>query len=179
MKRVSVVPHDPAWAEAFRLAEAELIGAFAPEPVVVHHIGSTSVPGLWSKPVIDILIEVAALAAAEQATPRLEALGYGAKGEYGIAGRRYFSRPASGRSLKVHLHAFAVGHEGIRRHLAFRDYLRAHPAIAGDYGELKRDLATRHADDRDRYQTEKAAFCQALESAALSWRDGSGLTDSP
>lgn len=101
----------------------------------------------------------------DRASPALERLGYEARGEYGIAGRRYFSRPP-GSSLKVHVHCFEVGHVAIARHLRFRNYLRVHGQAAASYGNLKRKLADTFADDRDGYQAAKAGFIEELLARA-------------
>lgn len=158
-RTVQVLPYNPSWPAAF-VAERDtlrvLLGSAAR---AIHHMGSTAVPGLASKPVLDILVETPSLGMIEQATPALVARGYDARGEYGIEGPRYFSRPAA-PGLKVHLHAFEAGHERIARHLRFRDYLIAHADVAARYAALKHELATRHADDRDAYQEGKASFIE-------------------
>ncbi len=165
---VEVVDYDPEWPTWFQRARGELFVTLDPTHAGVHHVGSTSVPGLASKPVIDILVEVSTLDLVAAATPALEARGFEARGEYGIEGRRYFSRGA-GEGPKVHVHAFAVGHPAIARHIAFRDYLRRHPNVAGEYGELKRALAAVHAEDRDQYQSGKADFVRRTQERALAW----------
>jgi GrpB-like predicted nucleotidyltransferase (UPF0157 family) len=135
----------------------------------IHHIGSTSVPGLAAKPVIDLLAEAPDLGQIDARTASLEADGYEAKGEHGIEHRRYFSRPEAARP-KVHVHVFPVGHPGIARHLLFRDYLRAHHASAREYGRLKQGLARRFSRDRDAYQEAKAAFIEELHRKAGAWQ---------
>jgi GrpB-like predicted nucleotidyltransferase (UPF0157 family) len=160
-RTVEVVPYDPAWPSEFDRVRAELAAVLGPSAAAIHHIGSTSVPGLSAKPVIDVLVETPDLSMIDRASPSLERLGYEARGEYGIPGRRYFSRPP-GSSLKVHVHCFESGHDGIARHLRFRDYLRAHPHAAASYGNLKRSLAATYADDRDGYQDAKAGFIAEL-----------------
>ena len=162
-----VLPYDESWPKAFLAERTRLesvLGAAAP---TLHHIGSTSVAGLCAKPVIDVLVESPDLALVDEATRDLERLGYEAKGEYGIPGRRYSSRPADAGPA-IHVHVFRIGNERIARHLRFRDYLRAHPVDASRYGELKRSLAARHSDDRDAYQQAKAAFIDQLMEKAAS-----------
>lgn len=114
-----VVPPDPAWPDAFR-SEARRIRTALDGPVrSIHHIGSTAVPGIHAKPIIDILLEVSDLAALDARTPAMAALGYEALGEFGIPRRRYFRRN-SGADVRTHqVHAFPVGDVGIQRHLAF------------------------------------------------------------
>ncbi len=160
-----VVPHDPAWAGAFA-AEAQAIGEALEGPLIaLHHIGSTAIPGILAKPIIDMLAEVRDLADLDQATPALVALGYQAMGEFGIPGRRYYRKEDAAGTRTHHLHAFAQGSPHIVRHLAFRDYLRAHPARAADYDALKQRLAA----DPDHYVQRKGPFVLATEAEALAW----------
>lgn len=170
-KPVVVVAYDERWPETFRLEADRLYAAFGPAASAIHHVGSTSVPGLCAKPVIDILVESPDLEMIDRATPRLEALRYTAKGEYGIPGRRYFSRPAAGSEPKVHVHAFRRDSPRVARHLRFRGYLRTHAAAAGEYGALKRRLAADHPNDAGAYQDGKADLIGRLEVEAALWAE--------
>lgn len=170
---VRVVPYDDRWPEIFRLEADRLELALGPGAVSIHHIGSTSVSGLCAKPVIDILIETSSLATIDHAVPELERREYVARGEYGIPSRRYFSRPATSSDSKVHLHAFRRGGPHVARHLQFRDYLRAHPAVAAQYCALKRRLAANHPEDVDAYQAGKADFIERVEAEAATWASSS------
>ena len=166
-----IVPHDPAWAEAFA-AEAQAIGAALAGPLIaVHHIGSTAIPGICAKPIIDMLAEVRDLDSLDQAAPALVALGYQAMGEFGIAGRRYFRRDDAAGIRTHHLHAYAMGSPHIARHLAFRDYLRAHPATAADYAALKQRLAS----DPVSYVERKGPFVLSIQAEALAWYTSRGV----
>jgi hypothetical protein len=99
----------------------------------------------------------------------MERLGYEVMGEFGIEGRRYFRRddPTGRRTHQIH--AFAEGSPHVRRHLAFRDFMRAHPGLAGQYGELKRSLAAAHPHDMDAYMDGKDGFIKEMEARALEW----------
>jgi GrpB-like predicted nucleotidyltransferase (UPF0157 family) len=166
MKRaVQVVPYDERWPEAFVREEDRLAALLGPAAVAIHHIGSTGVPGLWAKPVLDVLVETADLAMIDQLEPAFIAAGYVPKGEHGIAGRRYFSRP-KGTELKTHVHAFREGDPSVTRHLLFRDFLRLHPAVAEEYSALKRQLAHECGGDADAYQAGKSSFISRIESLA-------------
>ena len=167
---VILVPHSKHWAH---LAEAEIArltdlsaGAFS----AIHHIGSTSIPGIVAKPIVDLLAEAFSLEVLDAAEPRFTDAGYLWLGEFGIAGRRYLRRdaPVSGERL-VHLHAFAAGSDEIARHLAFRDYLRAHPDVASAYEAEKRRAAALHPLDSWAYTDEKEAWIKATERRALKW----------
>lgn len=166
---VRVVPHDPAWSRYFELERGRIEAVLGQVVVALHHIGSTAVPGLWAKPIIDILLEVTGLAELDRRTHDVEALGYEAKGEFGIAGRRYFRRDDE-QGVRTHqIHAFAIGNVDIVRHLAFRDYMIAHPEIAKTYGDLKRRLAVDHPNDIGAYSAGKDSFVKEHQAMALSW----------
>ena len=130
--------------------------------VTIEHVGSTSIPGLAAKPVIDILVGVTSLAAGEQAVPALEALGYEYRGENGIPGRLYFCKGVVRYRRTHHLHMVETGHEQWRPMLSFRDYLRAHPDEARHYEALKRNLAAQFRDNRQAYTDGKEHFVKAI-----------------
>ncbi len=161
---VQVVTYDRHWPDAFSVEAARLRAVFEAEPVSIHHIGSTSVPGLCAKPVIDILVEVTDLGVIDGVTPELERRGYLARGEYGIPGRRYFSRPATSTEWKVHIHAFLQGSPHVARHLRFRDRLRGDAALAARYCALKQRLAAEGGRDANAYQAGKEHFIRSIES---------------
>jgi GrpB-like predicted nucleotidyltransferase (UPF0157 family) len=99
----------------------------------------------------------------------MESLGYHPMGEFGIPGRRYFRRLTPAGDRTHHVHAFQQGSPHIPRHLAFRDYLRAHPAVATEYGELKQRLAQAHPQDLEAYMAGKDPFIKQTETKALEW----------
>lgn len=168
-KAVIILPYHPAWPAAFTAAARNITTALADALRAIHHIGSTSVPNLPAKPIIDILVVTPDLAALDRRAPHMESLGYQVMGEFGIPGRRYFRRfnPAGDRTH--HVHAFQAGSPHITRHLAFRDYLRAHPAAATEYGQLKQRLATAHPHDPEAYMDGKDPFIKQTEAQALQW----------
>lgn len=135
----------------------------------LHHIGSTAIPGIPAKPIIDILIEVVDIQALDERTPAIETLGYEAMGEYGIPQRRYFRRDDASGNRTHQVHAFQAGSAEVHRHLAFRDYMIAHRLAARAYGELKQHLADRYPDDVEAYMDGKDAFVKDHEALALAW----------
>lgn len=156
-----LVAPDPGWPAAFRAEADRISGAVV---LAVQHVGSTSVPGLTAKPIIDMLGEVADLAQADAMVPGLAGLGYEAMGEFGIPGRRYF-RHSEGGQRRHHLHVFQTGATRAWAMLAFRDYLRGHPREAQAYAKAKQAAAA----GRETYQTAKADFVEALEARACDW----------
>lgn len=162
---VEIVPHNPRWSASFAV-ESQLLGSVLGAGLAaLHHIGSTAIAGIHAKPVIDMLAVATSIDALEAAGPGLAALGYRAMGSYGIEERRYFRKDdATGRRTH-HLHGYAAGSPHIARHLAFRDYLRAHPVIAQQYSSLKRQLVA----DCDDYIEGKAPFVLATQADAMAW----------
>jgi len=168
-RRITMLPHDPAWARRFPGEARRLLEVFAGVVLDVHHIGSTAVPGLVAKPILDMMVVVRGLDGVDAARPAAEAAGYRWLGEHGIAGRRYLTRDG-GAEADVHVHTFAVGDPNVERHLDFRDYLLCHTEHAARYGRLKRDLAERYATDRVAYTDAKTAFVRETEALARAWR---------
>jgi GrpB-like predicted nucleotidyltransferase (UPF0157 family) len=172
---VRVVPHDPNWSGLFGIECGRIADALGDIVAALHHIGSTAVPGIPAKPIIDMLLEVSDLGELDRRAPRMESLGYEAKGEFGIPGRRYFRRDDEHRVRTHQMHAFHFGSEDVVRHLAFRDYMIAHPQIAQSYGDLKRQLAARFPSDIEAYMDGKDAFVKEHQAKALSWRAACGV----
>ena len=93
--RVQVVTHDPSWRGDFEAEADQIAHALGDIVVLLHHIGSTAIPGIFAKPIIDILLEVNDIARLDNGTPTMEQLGYEAMGEFGISGRRYLASPSA------------------------------------------------------------------------------------
>lgn len=165
---IEVVEYDPRWAEAFRAESAAIQSVLDGLDIRLHHIGSTSVPGLMAKPVIDILIEATDVADLDRYNDAMRSIGYLSKGEFGIPGRRFYLKGLYDRTH--HIHAFNHGTPDVIRHLAFRDYLIAHQSVADEYGVLKATIADTCCNDNDAYCEGKAAFVQDHEKKALVWQ---------
>ena len=165
---VQLSTHDPAWADQAETEGARLLDAAGSAITSVHHIGSTSIPGILAKPIIDLMGIGPDLGAIEGARPRLETLGYAWHGEYGLEGRRYCTLTDGATGLRrFHLHCYAEGDRSIRRHLAFRDYLRARPAEAHDYERMKQGCAAKHQADSNAYTACKDRWIKRVEAEAL------------
>lgn len=165
LRVIEVVPYRPQWPALFEQEAAALRHALGEVAHRIHHIGSTSVPGLAAKPIIDILLEVTSLEALDALNPQMRALGYEPRGEFGIPRRRYFPKGEADRTHQIH--AFVTGDEHVVRHLAFREYLRAYPETAKEYGELKKAVALECQNDIERYCDGKDAYVKAVEARAL------------
>ncbi|MFP7298973.1 GrpB family protein [Neobacillus niacini] len=167
MRKVEVCSYSEKWAQMF-LEEAEkLKQIFGNEIVDIHHIGSTSVPGLKAKPIIDIMPVVKNINSVDKHNTVMQEIGYNPKGENGIAGRRYFQKGGDNRSH--HIHIYQTGSKEIKRHLAFRDYLRTHPDAKIAYGDLKEKLAQQFPYDIDSYINGKDQLAKEIERRALDW----------
>lgn len=162
MSTVEIVDYRDAWPRAFGSIAQALQAALAGVPVAVEHIGSTAVPGLCAKPVIDVLLGVPSLGEVERRIPALSALGYRHRPEHEqqIPLRRYFVRDASVDMPRVHLHAVLRGGPLWRNHLAFRDALRADRRLAEGYAHLKRRLA--QGLDKAAYTEAKGPFIRTV-----------------
>ena len=168
--RIVLTAYDAAWAGAFAREATAIQAALADLTIAVHHIGSTAVPGLPAKPVIDILLVVPNLVALDERTDRLTAIGYEARGEFGIAGRRYFHKTTLPGVRTHQIHAYVSGAAAIRRHLDFRDYLGAHPSAVREYAQLKERLAKSFGSYVEGYADAKTAFVGDVERQAVEWR---------
>jgi GrpB-like predicted nucleotidyltransferase (UPF0157 family) len=156
---VVLAPPDPAWAEQFREISDQLREACGDKFVAVHHIGSTSVPGLAAKPLIDMLPVLRRHDDGPPLAAPMEALGFVYFGAYGIEGRHFFRRKGD---LDVNVHMFETGHIEIERHVVFRDALRSDSKLLAAYQALKQELAARFPHDVDSYAKSKSDFIEGV-----------------
>ncbi|BAY11354.1 GrpB family protein [Calothrix sp. NIES-2098] len=168
--KVEVVPHDPTWRIKFE-HESKLVALALGENVIaIHHIGSTAIPYIYAKPIIDMLVEVKDIAKVEPQNSQMAVLGYIAMGEFGLPGRRFFRKHDENGKRTHHVHAFEANFSELQRHLAFRDYMIAHPEEAHIYSELKRQLAKQYPEDINGYMDGKDGFIKDREKRALEWK---------
>lgn len=165
-RRIEVIDADPAWPERFRAEAARIADALGPVAARIEHIGSTSVSGLTAKPVLDVQISVRSLRPMEPYREPLEGLGYVYRAD-DEPEHRFFRLDVEG-VRSVNIHVCEAGSEWERRHIAFRDHLRAHPEDAARYAEVKRALARRFPFDVLSYADAKKPFIEAIKDQSRS-----------
>ncbi len=166
---IQIARYDPRWPVLFEEERRSLERVFCDVPVVIEHVGSTAVPGLGAKPIVDMMLGVERLADVEARIRQIEQLGYGYVPEYEdhMPERRYFRRPRT-PPQRFHLHTVERTSDFWEHHLLFRDYLRLHSDVARKYYELKCELAERHRfDEIDSYTEAKTDFIEAAIDRAL------------
>jgi GrpB-like predicted nucleotidyltransferase (UPF0157 family) len=167
MRKVEVVSHKKVWSKLFQNECKRLQDIFGHQMMNLYHICSTAIPAIHAKPVIDILAVVKDVECVADFNKEMERIGYDARGENGIAGRRFFLKGGDERTH--HIHMFQKGHAEISRHLAFRDYMLAHPYEAQKYSQLKQRLAAEFPDDIKGYVNGKNDFIKKVDERAKQW----------
>lgn len=167
-----MVEYDPEWPARFSELRDRIVAALGPLAIAVEHVGSTSVPNMCAKPIIDLDVVVRS-EDVPTAISAVEALGYRHEGNLGVAGRDAFRWV--GDFPEHHLYVCPEGSPALERHLLIRDYLRKHPDITREYAVLKKQVAQKYRDNRTKYQAAKSEFVDAMLDKAreeLGTRDG-------
>ena len=157
---VLIENYDPRWPAVFAALRAKLAATLGDLAAAIEHVGSTAVPGLAAKPILDIDVLLPSAEDLPLAIERLAQLGYRHQGDLGISGREAFTTPSG--VTPHHLYVCRPDSPAFRRHILFRDYLRTHPDDAQAYADLKRRLATRFLGDRAAYTEGKSEFVSAI-----------------
>jgi GrpB-like predicted nucleotidyltransferase (UPF0157 family) len=165
---VRIVVDDPRWAERAQWELHRIGQILGPAALRLEHVGSTAVPGLAAKPILDLLVSVAALEPHRRYVEPLEGLGYLFVPDPDSPDRRFFCRPPE-RPRSHHVHVCAAGSHCEVRHIAVRDFLRAHPDEAASYAKLKHELVRQHPGDRPAYIAGKDGYVGELETRAVEW----------
>jgi GrpB-like predicted nucleotidyltransferase (UPF0157 family) len=160
---ILIADYDPEWPALFARLRSGIEPALEGIASRIEHVGSTAVPGLAAKPIIDLDVVVPSVTDVPLAIERLASLGYVHEGDLGIVGREALRAPAA--LPKHHLYVCVHGSAALANHLAVRDALRADPALAQEYGRLKRRLAREVGSDRARYVAGKTVFLRAILKA--------------
>lgn len=176
-RKVTLVLYDPAWPGLFDRFAAAIVDACAPWVTEIHHIGSTSVPGLPAKPIIDIMPGLRSFEDGFNCVEPMQSLGYEYRGEFGIPRRHYFSRRAPGADQNVHM--YPVGEGQWHGHLVLRDHLRTHPGDRERYHRLKEELAALHPWDVEAYADAKGPFIRSILGQYLDVDQASSLSPRP
>jgi GrpB-like predicted nucleotidyltransferase (UPF0157 family) len=165
-EEVQLHAYDASWPEGFHRERKRLLSLFPGKFIDIQHIGSTAVPGMSSKPIIDILAGVESMAVAEALAEPLCLSGYTTSAEFNLTltDRKWFMRWANGHRTH-HLHVVVHGAEPWTERLHFRDALCARPELAASYVALKTELAAQHASDREAYTHAKEAFIRSVSRA--------------
>jgi GrpB-like predicted nucleotidyltransferase (UPF0157 family) len=162
---VRLVPYDPDWKQLFEVEKASLQEVLGLNVLDIQHIGSTSIPGMLAKPIIDIAIAIDDFEQARVCIPSIEGLGYEYKGEYGIPRRHYFVK---GEPRLFHVHMSEIDSLEWQNTILFRDYCCQHAEVAQEYAELKAQLAVKYPQDRAAYLDGKTEFVEWVIRLARS-----------
>ena len=164
---VALVPYDPQWPLLFAAERERLMGLFPSQLLDVQHFGSTAIPGMPAKPIIDLLAGVESMAVADSLVEPLLSSSYTTSAEFNatLTDQRWFMRWFNGRRTH-HLHVVVLGESQWYRRLRFRDVLRSNAEIAHRYALLKKQLAAQHCADREAYTHAKAEFVLSVAGDA-------------
>ena len=161
-KNVVVQAYDEAWEQSFAAIRSEIQEALGELALRIEHVGSTSVRGLSAKPIIDVDIVIRDMSVFDAVASRLRAIGYRHEGDLGIAGREAFKYDGKEHLQKHHLYVCPQDSAELKRHIAFRDYLRAHPEAVREYGRIKEEGAVLYPYDIDGYMAHKSPFIERI-----------------
>ena len=161
-KHVVVLPYDEQWKHDFLQIKAELANVLGQLAIEIEHVGSTSVQGLSAKPIIDIDVVIKDYSELENVISALEKIGYQHEGNLGITGREAFKYEGKEHLRKHHLYVCPEDSQELRRHIAFRDYLKTHPDAVREYSCIKEEGAELYPDDIDRYIEHKSSFIEKI-----------------
>ena len=164
---VRVVPYNPDWLKCFQAERDLLRSALGAKVLEIRHIGSTAIPGMPAKPIIDILVAVRNLVDVSDFVNALVRLGYEDKGDGGIVGRRYFVKGTEARRTH-HLNFYEMNSSGWATHILFCEYLKSHNDVAKEYADLKLTLAKNFPTDRASYTNGKEQFVTAVVERAAN-----------
>jgi GrpB-like predicted nucleotidyltransferase (UPF0157 family) len=162
LREIVVVPYDPNWAVQFERIRAYIAPALSGLALLIEHVGSTSVPGLWAKPVLDIDVSIPSYADFPEVVRRLEALGYHHRGDLGIPTRESFAYEGDIDFMEQHFYVCPGDSPEMRRHIALRDYLRVHPEARDEYSRVKREGARLYPHDIDAYIEHKGSVIRGI-----------------
>jgi GrpB-like predicted nucleotidyltransferase (UPF0157 family) len=160
-KKVKLISYKPIWKKLYKKEEKLLLNAFGKDILDIQHVGSTSVPGVKSKPIIDIALGIKSLKIGKKFISPLKKLNYEYMGNAGVKGRLFFAK-GSRKNRTHYLHVERLNSKNWKNHIIFRDYLRKHKKAVEEYNKLKVKLAKEFKDDRDQYTSKKEFFIKKI-----------------
>jgi len=168
MRIIEIVEFSEKWCVEYTNELKSIKAILSQEIIKSYHIGSTAIQGMAAKPIIDILLVVKSLNNIDNYNKELFQLGYEAKGEYGLVGRRFFQKGGDNRTH--HVHVFEEGNPEIERHVLFVEYLKCHPKKVMQYEKLKKSLEIKYKYKPSKYSLGKSDFIQLIEREAFEWK---------
>ena len=171
---IVVGPYDAAWEQDFADIKTELQDALGGLALRIEHVGSTAVPGLSAKPIIDVDVVIPDASVLDAAISALRGIGYRHEGDLGVAGREAFAYEGKEHLRKHHLYVCPRDSAELKRHLAFRDHLRTHPEAAREYGRIKEEGAALYPQDIGKYIEHKSPFIEKIYTEIGVSENGKG-----
>jgi GrpB-like predicted nucleotidyltransferase (UPF0157 family) len=171
-RKTYIVDYSPQWAADFKTEAAHLKAIFKDAIFSIHHIGSTSIPAIKAKPIIDILITTKNLEKIDDFDTQMEHQGYVVGGEFGLPGRRFYCK-GNQYHCQIHIHVYELSNPVVEKYVLFRNYLIAHPNEVKDYETLKMELAEKYPHNRTLYTQSKSRFIEKILTKAT------GLSKTP
>lgn len=169
-QHITVLDYNTGWSLQYEREKEQITAILKDNCIAIYHIGSTSVPGLAAKPIIDIMVAVRSLEQVDTVSEDFSKINYEYLGEFRIAGRRYLRKGGDERTHQIHI--FHVDDwNNIKRHLAFRDYMRTHKKERDEYAKIKKELAQSFPYDIEGYCDGKEDFVRKVEEQALAQYD--------
>jgi len=159
--KVNLLFYNSKWKELYKREEELLYSSIGNYVLDIQHIGSTSIPGILAKPIIDIAVGLKSLDLVKKIIKPLKSIGYQYLGEKGVTNRHFFVKGIE-KNRTHYLHVEKLGSKNWKNHILFRDYLLKNKEAAKEYSQLKRELALKYKNDRDAYLTEKESFIQKI-----------------
>ena len=166
-KKVELISYKPIWKKLYKKEEKLLINALGKDVLDIQHVGSTSVPGVKSKPIIDIAVGIKSLKIGKKFIGLLKKLNYEYMGNAGVRGRLFFGK-GSRNNCTHYLHVEKLNSRNWKNHIIFRDYLLSHKTAVQEYNKLKEKLAEEFKDDRDQYTAKKGIFIRKIINKAIN-----------
>ncbi len=164
---VEVVPYNHGWKTEFNKIKERMLEMVGDLILSAEHVGSTSVEGLSAKPIIDLDLVMESYSVLPEIIGRFQQYGYMHRGNQGIEGREVFERTADDGFMNYHLYVCPQDGKGYLEHIAFRDYLRAHPSAVEEYEQVKLSLARQYRYDREDYTEGKTEFVRSILDKAM------------